>query len=44
MGIKLLWLGLTLIEAATPLLGARVFELVGSIIMIIGVILFLLDR
>lgn len=45
MGIKLLWLGLTLLTAFRIWnLGIPAVEAVGSVIMVIGVILFLLDK
>jgi hypothetical protein len=43
MGLKLLWLGLTLI-VATEWLTVPAAKLVGSVIMIIGLLLYLLDR
>jgi hypothetical protein len=42
MGSKLLWLGLTLIMSAKLI--ALPLELVGAILMIIGVIMLFLDK
>lgn len=50
MGLKMLWLGLTLIVAAVPALKAfglsasDVLVLVGAIIMILGDVLYWLDK
>lgn len=44
MGQKLLWLGLTMITALPALGVNRVFQLVGSILMVVGAVLLLLDK
>lgn len=44
MGSKLLWLGLTLIMATDVLTMVPSVKIVGSIIMIVGCILLLIDR
>lgn len=44
MGLKLLWLGLTILMAFQVVFPLPAGEIVGAIIMIIGVLLFLLDK
>lgn len=44
MGIKLLWTGLTVGLAGSKLIPGFPMELVGSIIMFIGVVLLWLDK
>lgn len=46
MGIKLLWVGLTLLEATRVWNPGNIpsVEIVGAVIMIIGAVLFVLDK
>lgn len=46
MGIKLIWIGLTLLEAtkAWNPLQVPAVEVVGAVIMIIGCVMFVLDK
>ena len=44
MGIKLLWLGLTMLMAFSGIISVPAIEAVGKVIMIIGLVLFLLDK
>lgn len=44
MGSKLLWLGLTIIEAARVLTTIPNADVVGAIIMVIGLVLYLIDK
>lgn len=44
MGAKLLWLGLTIMLAVKVFIPTLPLDLVGALVMIIGVILLLLDR
>lgn len=44
MGIKLLWLGLTIITAFDKVFPIPAGQIVGSVIMIIGCLLMIIDR
>ncbi len=44
MGIKLLWTGLTFIEATSLLDGSQKFVIAGAVVMAIGCILMWLDK
>ena len=44
MGTKLLWLGLTILETTRILTHIPDADVVGAIIMVIGLILYLLDH
>ena len=44
MGLKLMWTGLAIIVALNNLLVIPAGEIVGSILMLIGIILFWFDR
>lgn len=44
MGIKLLWSGLTLIQAAFIFNNSNGLQIAGAIIMVLGCILMLIDK
>ena len=44
MGIKMLWVGLTIVTASVIPLGVPFLPILGAIIMIIGCVMLVMDR